>query len=528
MTEKNYRVAFEQLESAEGYPNKSVVEITKFRKELFDAVDNDKQKAEKLAKDLSTVIDKNNKLISYFGFDQNRAWAYRNGKFAVIDADGKQLTDFVFTNPKPFRSDGWALVKKDTSEFFMYKDCKTFSEPFDWIFKTNAHTYKVRKGKNYTFVDSVGRQIKGWRSFSELSSFSDGLAAFRENGKIGFVNNAGDIKIQPQYDNAIIFTNGTSKVLKSPFWGLINVTGKEIFTPKYSSIGYFSKTKLAVSSIGLKQGLINEKGVEILANEYDGFGFFTKQGYATCTKNNKHGLVNPLGKVIIQPKYDRIGQVNTNGQILVALLKDSYYAMGIIDTLDNEILEFSTLRPLSNVGCFNLVAVGNGDNWGYLNIKTKKLDIPAIYKFADEFTENGLALVAQNGKAGFIDTTGKVVVPLKFDILLRFSNFNLAGFKQDGKAGFINTKGDVVIQPKYDFVNNFGDNGLAAVYIGSKWGFINIKGEYVIEPIFDNLTTSSEDPLVFNSNKHFVNDQIFVTIGAETFLINSKGEIIVK
>ena len=46
MSAKNYRLAFEQLESAEGYPNKNAIEITKFRTQLFDAVENEKERAE--------------------------------------------------------------------------------------------------------------------------------------------------------------------------------------------------------------------------------------------------------------------------------------------------------------------------------------------------------------------------------------------------------------------------------------------------------------------------------------------------
>jgi hypothetical protein len=47
MSDKNYRLAFEQLESAEGYTNKNATEVVKLRKDLFNAVEKEKEEAKK-------------------------------------------------------------------------------------------------------------------------------------------------------------------------------------------------------------------------------------------------------------------------------------------------------------------------------------------------------------------------------------------------------------------------------------------------------------------------------------------------
>ena len=47
MESKNYKYAFEQLESAGGYPSKNDAEITKLRKTLFGAVEKEKMEAQK-------------------------------------------------------------------------------------------------------------------------------------------------------------------------------------------------------------------------------------------------------------------------------------------------------------------------------------------------------------------------------------------------------------------------------------------------------------------------------------------------
>ena len=60
----------------------------------------------------------------------------------------------------------------------------------------------------------------------------------------------------------------------------------------------------------------------------------------------------------------------------------------------------------------------------------------------------------------------------------------LASIKKNGKYGFIDGNGKLVITPKFDLVGIFS-NGLAAVIIDGKIGYINKKGKLVIKPIFD-------------------------------------------
>ncbi|MGN0593666.1 MAG: WG repeat-containing protein [Hominimerdicola sp.] len=61
----------------------------------------------------------------------------------------------------------------------------------------------------------------------------------------------------------------------------------------------------------------------------------------------------------------------------------------------------------------------------------------------------------------------------------------LAAFEKDGKWGFVNSEGKVVIQPEYENAKSFS-NGLAAVQKNGSWGFINESGEMMIDPIFSD------------------------------------------
>lgn len=60
----------------------------------------------------------------------------------------------------------------------------------------------------------------------------------------------------------------------------------------------------------------------------------------------------------------------------------------------------------------------------------------------------GLFHVSQNDKEGYIDRTGKIVIPLKFDGARNFSE-GLAAVKVEDKWGFIDETGKVVIEPQF-------------------------------------------------------------------------------
>jgi hypothetical protein len=108
---------------------------------------------------------------------------------------------------------------------------------------------------------------------------------------------------------------------------------------------------------------------------------------------------------------------------------------------------------------------------GYIEIVSPK------YGDVGSFSD-GLAWVALNGKYGFIDKTGKEVIPLKYDSAYDFSG-GLAVIELDEKRGFIDKTGKEVVPPKYYSAHSFSD-GLALVTLNDKVGFIDMSGEEVI------------------------------------------------
>jgi WG containing repeat len=102
-------------------------------------------------------------------------------------------------------------------------------------------------------------------------------------------------------------------------------------------------------------------------------------------------------------------------------------------------------------------------------------------------TTDDLFPVMDHDKAGFINRTGKLIIPLCFDKLGDFSE-GLARFERDGSWGYIDRSGTVVIEPKFPWAQEFSE-GLAHVQVtgdpdgpDGKWGFIDKTGKLVIPP----------------------------------------------
>ncbi|MBN1573303.1 MAG: WG repeat-containing protein [Deltaproteobacteria bacterium] len=133
---------------------------------------------------------------------------------------------------------------------------------------------------------------------------------------------------------------------------------------------------------------------------------------------------------------------------------------------------------------------------------------------AMSFSE-GLASVKVDGKWGYIDHNGKIVIKPAYDLAWRFSE-ELAPVNSGGIWGFIDKKGKYRIEPVFGWALSFTE-GLAAVNIGGlgigRWGFIDREGGVVIEPRFDIAWPFSEGAAI-------------VEIDGKTLFIDKAGNVL--
>lgn len=116
----------------------------------------------------------------------------------------------------------------------------------------------------------------------------------------------------------------------------------------------------------------------------------------------------------------------------------------------------------------DLEAFEAGDLYGFRKKGTDQIVLPPIYNFAYDFSpESGLAGVVIDGKWSLIDITGaKIYEPFIYD---NGPDYISEGFSRvidgEGKVGFINTKGELVIAPQFDWASGF-EEGVARFCVG--------------------------------------------------------------
>lgn len=143
--------------------------------------------------------------------------------------------------------------------------------------------------------------------------------------------------------------------------------------------------------------------------------------------------------------------------------------------------EYDTIDPCS---C-GLFAVERNGLWGFIN-KTGKKVIPCIYDKVDSFSE-GLSLVSeQESDPYFININGeKELVPSSYPSGRRFSEGLFQTFKRINGVwlhGYFDKSGQITICYKFRRFEDFSE-GLAFVQDqNGKIGYIDHSGEYVISP----------------------------------------------
>ena len=119
-----------------------------------------------------------------------------------------------------------------------------------------------------------------------------------------------------------------------------------------------------------------------------------------------------------------------------------------------------------------------------------KFDVDLHQFQRDKGFSEGLAYVVVNGKWGFIDQTGAVIIKPQFDDVGCFKN-GMAPVEKNGKWGYVDRTGNVVIDFTWDWACDFYE-GRALVMLNKRWGYIDANGNAVIKPQFGRAHSFSD------------------------------------
>jgi hypothetical protein len=245
------------------------------------------------------------------------------------------------------------------------------------------------------------------------------------------------------YMHILSGTNGFYPVGNSSLWGLIDETGSNKANLLYNF----------VSQVG-------DEGVRILAGDEN-------------TLVDGKGVVR--GKLSFVPTAAGI-----YSEGLIAIKNDKTY--GYYDSLGD--YKFGKYLAASNFTNGKAAVSEKEGTWQIID-KDGKAVSDTTYKDvklnADgSYIKKGVMVAKTDDKYKLYDKKGKQIGNFECDDIDVVTDDGLIAFKKDGKWGFVNTSGKVVIDAAFDSAKSFS-NGLAGVCSGEKWGFIDESGTVVID-----------------------------------------------
>ncbi|PZU91605.1 MAG: hypothetical protein DI529_00100 [Chryseobacterium sp.] len=410
------------------------------------------------------------------------------------------------------------------------------------LFSCSGNSQKISKKDIYTIEKD---KETGW------------FRVHNKQNKYGFIDRDSSIVIPFEYDFLNPFDdNKLSYGKKNGKELYINNRGEIVVQPVYEKLGLYSENLLVAKKDG-KTGYLDSKGNVVIPFNYDNFNSFYN-GLAIIFEDKKAGFIDGKGRIVIPIIYDdaRNEQIDN----IVILKKNKKWAFfnnqgkqlsGFIydDVFRTDHYDFSKDifdRSQSTLSKNGAVLVLKDKKYEFLNEKIQPAFSNNKFDSATVFDAFKNAIVKRNGKYGIIKPNGELKVPLEYDFIEPYDtnhghyseyynarkgkiysifnrNLNKIGesyepiyndFRTDnptisfknikGKFGLADRNGNIKIPFVYDEEIRFEGNNYAIATKNNKKGIINMSGQEIFPFSFDNITTLDDLENIFvfhNKNK---------------------------
>lgn len=340
-----------------------------------------------------------------------------------------------------------------------------------------------------------------------------------KNGKeFQYVDRAGKIIINPQFQNATVFREGLALVQTSnenPKWGFIGEDGKYVINAQYKEATVFSDGLAWVVTENSAPSAINTSGeVEFTLQDADqvrrflgglaAFSVVDEEG------EEKWGFVDKDGRIAINPQFANASNFSDG----LCGVMNNEGKWGFIDKEGRISINYQ----FDGVGDFNngIAIVQSSEKYGVID-KGGKYTINPQFSSIQE--DGDWLLVSQDDKFGWSDKEGKLVINPQFSAAYPFQKSEIAAVQSGDSYGYITREGRILVNPQFDFALPFNGD-LAVVYSGNKAGFINNEGKYVINPQFDQVSDDLFTYLFSGGSVHSSVRSDFFNVAAITGVLN--------
>lgn len=415
----------------------------------------------------NVIVEPEYEEIDSFNYKEGLLLVKNNGKYGVINIDGEEV---IKTKYDYIESDGY------------YEQSSGYKKVGFIVGENNNNSYKLGyiNYKGEKILDIKYNQIE--RIYNSNENDDTYLIAF-ENEIAGFYKNNQNI-IQHEYEDIIYDFNNNCLVLqKDAKQGISDLNGNVIIEIKYDNIytsgkyvnaqntgivdvyDYQTKQKLELENIIAineiknsnyviaitneeKYKIIDVKNNKILLEKFDYLEHFYDE-YFIASKNERFGIIDIEGKQLVKFKYENVIKISDN---VVQCFFEKNNKMDLV--IKNKIVssaENSDIKLYDNYICVQ----SNKDRkyFNYNGDNINNIDILDVQLYASN----------QNGKWGFSNKNGEIIIKPEYDFVTEFNEFGFAGVCKKGKWGVINIKGDIIVQPYYE-IESYSPNFIGKFY----------------------------------------------------------------
>lgn len=364
---------------------------------------------------------------------------------------------------------------------------------------------RFSNGTRIGYMDRTGKIVIPPVFDGAVPSFFRGKTSVRKDGKWGVIDHTGAVVIAPTFDELDAVWASTMKAAKDKLWGVIDGSGKWIIDPQYSRIRGSASTGYVVTTGG-RTGMIDGRGKTLFAPLFDDveptaglmvpvrvgklWGFADRAGKLVIAprfsdlrkvdshgvfvvlEDGKRGLINQHGVLVIPSRYQDIRPTLSPHIWIVIDEQDNY---GLVDTEGNVIVPNTSVR-IENLGEAGLLFKSDGL---YAIADTDgRLRTDYAFEAIAPYVTAGLAAAKAAHRWGFIDASGRFVIPNAFEKVGAFS-LGLAPASRDGRYGYIDQSGRDVIPNRFDEAYNFFPDRVATVRLDGRYVYVDRAGKVI-------------------------------------------------
>lgn len=333
-------------------------------------------------------------------------------RYGYVDVDGNVLLEPEYTEVSRIINvkddDNIYLVVAQNGQYGMIKNQEQIIEnEYQSIsYNSESNTLTLEKTKRYGVATLDGKIVIPVE-FAQIDSTGKNIYATDVDGNVKVYQEDGN-PAEIESNVYILETGNENYQIKidntqGSVYSILNKDGEQITTQNYSYINYLYDNYFIVSVTGGKVGVINDKE-----------------------------------EPIIEIQYDSIEKVEGTDYIITRLSENS--STQLYDKNFKQLCEMTNAIVQTEE---NYVKV-------YNDTETKYFDLEGNEKQNTEILSNNqIHAKSQDGKWGFVDKSGNIVVDYIYDKATDLNSYGYAGIKLDGKWGVVNSNGEVIVEPTY-------------------------------------------------------------------------------